>query len=94
MRNGTVWVRLLRQRDTSRPWVVCLHGFGMGSSRMDINTLWANRLHAKVGYSVAVPVLPLHGRRNVFRVTNSLGVPGHQASNMAAACTDFLSTGL
>lgn len=62
--NRTVWVRLLRHNDPDRPWVICLHGFGMGSSATDIHVMRANRLHHKFGYNVAVPVAPLHGPRN------------------------------
>src|SRR6185312_15405818 len=45
-RNDNVFVRLLRH-DTARPWVVCLHGFGMNASRFDLTPLWANHLHLK-----------------------------------------------
>jgi len=62
-RTDTVFVRLLRHRQTDRPWVVCLHGFGMGTSRFDLKLLWANYLHAMLGFNVAVPVLPFHGPR-------------------------------
>jgi dienelactone hydrolase len=61
--NDTVFVRLLRHRQTERPWVVCLHGFGMGASRFDLTALWANYLHVELGFNVAVPVLPFHGPR-------------------------------
>ncbi|KUI03739.1 alpha/beta hydrolase [Mycobacterium sp. IS-3022] len=62
-RNETVLVRLLRHQQTNAPWVICLHGFGMGSSRFDLATLWATYLHAKLGFNVALPVAPLHGSR-------------------------------
>ena len=62
-RNHTVTVRLLRRPDSPAPWVVILHGFGMGSSRFDLNVLWANFLHHKLGYNVALPISPLHGPR-------------------------------
>ena len=62
-RNDTVTVRLLRRPDSSAPWVVALHGFGMRSSRFDLNVLWANHLHHKLGYNVALPISPLHGPR-------------------------------
>lgn len=62
-RNDTVTVRLLRRPDSPAPWVVILHGFGMGSSRFDLNVLWANYLHHKLGYNVALPISPLHGPR-------------------------------
>lgn len=61
--NDTVFVRLLRHPDPHAPWVVCLHGFGMGSSRFDLSVLWATYLHSKLGFNVALPVAPLHGPR-------------------------------
>ncbi|BBZ11934.1 alpha/beta hydrolase family protein [Mycobacterium branderi] len=60
--NDTVLVRLLRHREPA-PWVVCLHGFGMGATRFDLTVLWATVLHRRLGFNVAVPVLPLHGPR-------------------------------
>ncbi|HEU4362284.1 MAG TPA: alpha/beta fold hydrolase [Mycobacterium sp.] len=62
-RNNTVFVRLLRHDATARPWVVCLHGFGMSASRFDLAPLWASHLHTNAGFNVAVPALPLHGPR-------------------------------
>ena len=61
-RNDTVFVRMLRH-PTPAPWVVCLHGFGMGATRFDLNTMWARHLHTKHRFNVAVPVAPLHGPR-------------------------------
>jgi pimeloyl-ACP methyl ester carboxylesterase len=62
-RTDIVFVRLLRHHQTTAPWVICLHGFGMGSSRFDLSVLWATYLHSKLGFNVAVPVSPLHGPR-------------------------------
>jgi dienelactone hydrolase len=62
-RNDVVFARLLRHRQTDRPWVVCVHGFGMGTSRFDVIALWAGYLHARLGFNVALPVLPFHGPR-------------------------------
>jgi pimeloyl-ACP methyl ester carboxylesterase len=62
-RNDVVTVRLLRRSDSAAPWVVILHGFGMGSSRFDLNVLSANYLHHRLGYNVALPISPLHGPR-------------------------------
>jgi hypothetical protein len=62
--NDTVPVRVLRRDGASaRPWVVCLHGFGMGNSPLDLTLLWANHLHETLDVNVALPVLPFHGPR-------------------------------
>ncbi|ORA28243.1 alpha/beta hydrolase [Mycobacterium aquaticum] len=62
-RNDTVSVRVLRRAEPRAPWVICLHGFGMGASRFDLAVLWAGYLHSKLGFNVALPVSPLHGTR-------------------------------
>lgn len=63
--NDTVVVRLLRHPGRRAPWVVCLHGFGMGTSRFDVSLLWGTYLHKQLGLNVAVPVLPFHGPRRM-----------------------------
>jgi len=62
-RTAHVWVK--RHRGEPRPWVVCLHGFRMGSPAMDFRGFRTGRLYKDAGYNVALPVFPLHGpRRN------------------------------
>lgn len=49
-------------------WLVCAHGFGMGSRpMMDLRAFRAARLHS-MGLSVVIPVMPLHGPRASGRV--------------------------
>lgn len=60
-RTGHAW--LLRQGDPTAPWLVCLHGFGMGRPLMDLRAFRAGYLHWTLGLNVAVVVLPLHGPR-------------------------------
>ncbi|HUI04144.1 MAG TPA: alpha/beta fold hydrolase [Acidimicrobiales bacterium] len=49
-------------------WLVCVHGFGMGSSGfMDLRAFRAPQLRRQ-GIGVVVPVLPLHGPRASGRV--------------------------
>lgn len=83
--NATVTVRLLRHGDGPRPWLVAVHGQGMGRPSDD-RWLRMRRVHDELGVNVALPVLPLHGPRragfapeqqfvsNVFPVNNVLGV--------------------
>ena len=66
-RNETVHAWLLRQ-DRSAPWVVCVHGAGMGDPLADIMVFRATSLHA-AGFNVAIPVLPHHGPRGAGRFT-------------------------
>lgn len=47
-----------------RPWLVVVHGFGMGSPALDLRAFRASHLHRTVGCNVALITLPFHGRRN------------------------------
>jgi hypothetical protein len=83
--NERVPVRLLRHPGAPRPWLVAVHGQGMGRPS-DIKMLHVRRLHEELGINVALPVLPLHGPRscgfspsrqfasNVFATNNVLGL--------------------
>jgi len=67
--NRTAVATVLRHRDRPRPWVVAIHGFGMGSAFMDFVGVHALRLHRELGLNVVLPVLPLHGARKISRVS-------------------------
>lgn len=83
--NERVPVRLLRHPGAPRPWLVAVHGQGMGRPS-DVKMLHARRLHEQLGINVALPVLPLHGPRssgfspmrqfasNIFATNNVLGL--------------------
>ena len=60
-REAHAWV--LRHADATRPWLVCIHGYGMGIPAIDLSALEARRLHNDLGLNVICPVLPLHGPR-------------------------------
>ena len=54
--------------EESGAWLVCAHGFGMGTSpSMDLRAFRADRMHRR-DINVVVPVLPLHGPRASGRV--------------------------
>jgi pimeloyl-ACP methyl ester carboxylesterase len=63
--NRTVHAWMLRQVSPA-PWVVCVHGAGMGDPLADIVAFRAARLHS-AGFNVAIPVLPHHGPRGAGR---------------------------
>ncbi len=52
------------QHDEPRPWVVNVHGAGMGKPRMDLRLFRAHHLHHTLGLNVIQPILPLHGPRS------------------------------
>ncbi len=53
-------------RDRPAPWIVCVHGAGMGDPLADIFAFRAGALH-RAGFNVAIPVLPHHGPRGSGR---------------------------
>lgn len=83
--NERVPVRLLRHSDGPRPWLIAVHGQGMGRPS-DIKMLRVRHLHDQLGINIALPVLPLHGPRscgfspsrqfasNLFATNNVLGL--------------------
>ena len=67
--NRTVhaWVSRAPHSD-GRSWLVCGHGFGMGTNAfVDLRAFRAAQMH-RLGVNVVVPVLPLHGPRASGRV--------------------------
>ncbi len=54
--------------DRPAPWIVCVHGAGMGDPLADIFAFRAGALH-RAGFNVAIPVLPHHGPRGAGRST-------------------------
>lgn len=58
---------ILRQPDPGQPWLLCIHGQGMGLPRLDLRTFRALRLQRRFGLNLAFPILPLHGPRTVGR---------------------------
>ena len=63
--NHVVHAWILRQT-VRAPWVVCLHGAGMGDPPADMIAFRASYLHG-CGFNVAIPVLPHHGPRGAGR---------------------------
>jgi len=45
------------------PWVICVHGLGMGEPLLDLNFLHGRLLHRDLGLNLVFPVLPMHGPR-------------------------------
>lgn len=60
--NRTAYAWVLRH-DEPRPWLVCLHGAGMGQPFGDLHGFRAARLHRELGLNLMLPVMPLHGPR-------------------------------
>lgn len=63
--NTTAHAWVLRNPRQPRPWMICIHGYRMGSSWLDLRVLGAERLHVEHGINVLSYVLPLHGPRKI-----------------------------
>ena len=61
-RNGTSHVYVL-EHEEPRPWLVGVHGFGMGTPLVNFAGFPVRMLHEQLGLNLALPVLPLHGPR-------------------------------
>ncbi len=62
--NRTAHAYLLEHPGEPRPWVLCVHGFGMGDTRSTFSGFGSRWLHEELGLNVAFYVLPLHGPRS------------------------------
>lgn len=60
-REAHAWV--LRHPGPGRPWLICIHGYGMGTPAIDFSAFEARRLQHRLGLNLVFPVLPLHGPR-------------------------------
>jgi len=54
---------VLEHPGAPRPWLVCVHGFGMGAPLVNFFGFGAKRLHDDLGLNLIFPCLPLHGPR-------------------------------
>jgi hypothetical protein len=62
-KNRMLHAYVLEHEGAPRPWLVCVHGFGMGSPLINFNGFFAKRLHDDLGLNLLFPCLPLHGPR-------------------------------
>ena len=62
-RRAHAWV--LRHAEHDRPWIIMLHGYGMGTPLADLGGMRARYLHSRLGLNVLSYVMPLHGPRRV-----------------------------
>ena len=67
--NRSAVATIVRQDPEPRPWLICVHGFCTGYPFMDFPGLHTAKVQRELGVNVALPVLPLHGRRKVTLVS-------------------------
>jgi hypothetical protein len=63
--NNECQVRLLRHPGPPRPWLLCIHGYRMGTTWLDFSLFSPRWLHHRMGFNLIQPVLPLHGPRRI-----------------------------
>jgi dienelactone hydrolase len=51
--------------DESKPWLVCIHGYRMGTPWIDLGAFRPDWLHQRLGLNLILPILPLHGPRKI-----------------------------
>lgn len=66
--NQTAHAWILEHSGAARPWLLCIHGYRMGSPALDFGVFRPDYFHRKLGLNLACMVLPLHGprRKGVF----------------------------
>lgn len=84
------------EHDHPAPWIVCVHGAGMGDPPADVLAFRAGSLF-RSGFNVAIPVLPHHGPRGTGRVavafpTDDAALNLHAAAQAIADVRAVLAT--
>jgi predicted esterase len=69
--NRTMHAYVLEHEGPPRPWLVCVHGFGMGTPLVNFGGFFAKHLHDDLGLNLIFPCLPLHGPRGMRRMSGS-----------------------
>lgn len=69
--NHQVHAQLFEHPGAPRPWVVCVHGFGMGTPVPNFAAFRVEHLHHGLGWNVVCPTLPLHGPRGTGRLSGT-----------------------
>jgi len=53
------------------PWLICMHGLGMGVPWIDLKVFPVSLLREELGFNLLFPVMPMHGPRRRFAVSGS-----------------------
>lgn len=82
--NRTAHAWVLRHSGPARPWLVCIHGYGMGSPFVDLGAFDPALLHRRLGLNLILPVLPLHGPRKIGRSSGTGFIAGFEFDTVHA----------
>ena len=83
-RNRTAHAWVLRHSGEPRPWLVCIHGYGMGAPAIDFGAFQPALLHRQLGLNLVLPILPLHGPRKVGRRSGREFIGGYYLNTLHA----------
>ena len=83
-RNRTAHAWVLRHSDGPRPWLMCIHGYGMGIAGLDLRAFEPGLLHRELGLNLVLPVLPLHGPRRIARTSGAGFLGGYELDSVHA----------
>jgi len=68
-RTAHAWVLRHGDHGGGRPWLVCIHGYQMGTPAVDFGAFRPGWLHRRLGLNLVLPVLPVHGPRKIRRMS-------------------------
>ena len=63
--NQKCHAHVFRQPEAGRPWLLCIHGYRMGTTFLDLRLFPPHILFQRLGLNVVMPTLPLHGPRRI-----------------------------
>src|SRR5699024_6329820 len=67
--NARMHARVFEHADADRPWLLCLHGYRMGTAVADFSLFDIRHLHHDLGFNLLMPILPLHGPSRQTRLS-------------------------
>ena len=73
LENRTAHAYVVRSPEPGRPWLLCLHGFGMGVPSVDLPAFRSDRMRRDLRLNLALVVLPMHGPRQTPGTTRGEG---------------------
>lgn len=84
--NRSVHARIFSHDDGPRPWLLCIHGYQMGTPGFDFSLFRIKHLHRKLGFNLIMPILPLHGVRRATWVSGGQFLDGALIHLLHAEC--------
>ncbi len=84
--NRTAHAWILEHSGAARPWLLCIHGYRMGTPLIDFRVFSPDFFHDRLGLNLACMVLPLHGPRRRGLVSGDGYLEGEVMDFIHAEC--------